>query len=233
MTFDILSPVVTTRYSQVWWAALEAVKMPEDVVKQFDGRTMAIVGFELDQVYKAKNGSYLSLPMTFSYNHHFESNMVGKGSRMEKIKIDGPQDPRLSDMQRMGHGIPEPWKGEAWVVKDLKPEGVTTPTNQAFGGANGGEVRKSFHGYAPGYAQLIHSPTEVHITPMQVSNSGSIILPNHHFTTRTLSPRSTPGIATRCRWAQPRCTRGRNPATPGLPPRVHTTASTRAYWNVP
>jgi hypothetical protein len=179
MTFDILSPVVTTRYSQVWWAALEAVKIPEDVVKQFDGRTMAIVGFELDQVYKAENGSYLSLPMTFSYNHHFESNMVGKGSRMEKIKIDGPQDPRLSDMQRMGHGIPEPWKGEAWVVKDLKPEGVTTPTNQAFGGANGGEVRKSFHGYAPGYAQLIHSPTEVHITPMQVSNSHSHPLNSH------------------------------------------------------
>ena len=107
------------------------------MVKQFDGKTMAVVGFELDQVRQLPNGSYESLPMTFAYNHHFESNMVGKHSRMEKIKITGPNDPRLSDMQRnMGHGIPEPWKGEAWVVKDLKPDSVT-PTSQSFGGANG------------------------------------------------------------------------------------------------
>jgi hypothetical protein len=169
MYFDILSPVVSTLYSQVWWAALEEVAIPDEVMKQFDGKTMAIVGFELDQVYQLPNGSYAGLPMTHSYNHHFESNMVGKGSRMEKIKVSGPNDPRLSDMQRSaGHGYPEPWKGEAWVVKDLKPEGMTTPTNQAFGGANGGEVRKSFHGYAPGFAQLINSPTGVHITPMQI-----------------------------------------------------------------
>ena len=28
------------------------------------------------------------------------------------------------------------------------------PSSQAFGGANGGEFRKSFHGYAPGYVQV-------------------------------------------------------------------------------
>ena len=33
---------------------------------------------------------------------------------------------------------------------------------------NGGESRKSFHGYPAGHAQLIESPTGWHITPMQM-----------------------------------------------------------------
>ena len=33
---------------------------------------------------------------------------------------------------------------------------------------NGGESRKSFHGYPAGFAQLIESPTDWHITPMQI-----------------------------------------------------------------
>ena len=37
-----------------------------------------------------------------------------------------------------------------------------------FSEGNGGESRKSFHGYPSGYAQLIFSPTTWHITPMQI-----------------------------------------------------------------
>ena len=37
-----------------------------------------------------------------------------------------------------------------------------------FSEGNGGESRKSFHGYPKGYAQLIHSPESWHITPMQI-----------------------------------------------------------------
>ena len=42
------------------------------------------------------------------------------------------------------------------------------PTNLRLGGGNGGEYRKTFHGYAPSYAQIIESPTEMQITPMQI-----------------------------------------------------------------
>ena len=42
------------------------------------------------------------------------------------------------------------------------------PTQQAFGAANGGEARGSFHGYAPGFAQIIQSPHTFQITPMQI-----------------------------------------------------------------
>ena len=83
---------------------------------------------------------------------------------MEKITFDGPDDPRIAKYS-MGHGIPS--HKEHWVVKDLAP-GNSIPTSQAFGGANGGEYRKSFHGYAPGYAQVIESPRQFHITPMQI-----------------------------------------------------------------
>ena len=37
-----------------------------------------------------------------------------------------------------------------------------------FSEGNGGESRKSFHGYPKGYAQLIQSPDSWHITPMQI-----------------------------------------------------------------
>ena len=56
--------MITQRYSQVWWASLPPVDLPADVVKAFDGRTMAIVGFEIDQVMPGKgpNGTDLSVP---------------------------------------------------------------------------------------------------------------------------------------------------------------------------
>lgn len=45
---------------------------------------------------------------------------------------------------------------------------TSIPTSQMFSEGNGGESRKSYHGYPPGYAQLIDSPTSWHITPMQI-----------------------------------------------------------------
>merc|ERR1719147_119636 len=42
------------------------------------------------------------------------------------------------------------------------------PTSQFFSEGNGGEFRKSYHGYPRGMAQLIESPTTFHIQPMQI-----------------------------------------------------------------
>merc|ERR1719422_2716494 len=42
------------------------------------------------------------------------------------------------------------------------------PTSQFYSQGNGGEFRKSYHGYPKGYAQLIESPTTFHIQPMQI-----------------------------------------------------------------
>lgn len=55
-----------------------AVSLPQDVVGAFNGKTMAIVGFEIDQVLQKDDGQAdVSVPINVVYNHHFESQMAG------------------------------------------------------------------------------------------------------------------------------------------------------------
>jgi hypothetical protein len=167
--FEVYSPLISQLYSQVFWKGLDPVDLPPEIVQRYAGRGMAIVGFEMDQVMRSAgpDGGDLSVPITHVYNHHFESSMVGAKSQLEKVVFSGPDDPRIAELEaRSGHGIPS--HEEHWVVRDLAPDNPI-PTSMAFGGANGGEYRKSYHGYAPGYAQVIDSPERFQITPMQVS----------------------------------------------------------------
>ena len=48
--FDVYSPEIRTRYSQVFWTMMDAVPLPPDLVARFDGKVMAITGSEMDQV---------------------------------------------------------------------------------------------------------------------------------------------------------------------------------------
>lgn len=161
--FDVYSPPITTLYSQVFWKGLAPVELPKDIVSRFDNKGMAVIGYEVDQVRRTPEGD-VSVPINVAYNHHFESNMVGKHAALEKIHLSGPDDP-MARAHDMGHGIPN--HGEMWVVKDLGTGG-RLPISQSFGAANGGEYRKSFHGYAPGFAQVLESPTHFQVTPMQI-----------------------------------------------------------------
>ena len=54
--FDVYSPPITTLYSQVWWAPLEPVDLPADVVRRYNNSEMAIVGWEIDQVRRTPDG---------------------------------------------------------------------------------------------------------------------------------------------------------------------------------
>ena len=98
--------------------------------------------------------------------------MSGKKSEFEHVKFSGPDDPRLlqllEDRKKTGmDGHQLPSHKEHWVVNDKAP-GNKLPTSQSFGAGNGGEYRKSFHGYAPGYVQVIESPQMLQVTPMQI-----------------------------------------------------------------
>merc|ERR1712038_276763 len=136
------------------------VKLPQNIIDRFDDKAMAIVGF--DQVMKTSQGD-VSVPINVAYNHHFESEMVGKHAKIEKIT--NPNDPRIRDYY--GHGRPDP--NVAYIIHDTRDSNDNDiSVSQAFGAGNGGEYRKSFHGYAPGYAQVIESPTSIYITPMQI-----------------------------------------------------------------
>ncbi len=63
----------------------------------------------------------------------------------------------------MNHGAADFWK-----IVSTNPTPSEIPDAQFFSEANGGEFRKSFHGYPAGYAQLIYSPTTFKIQPMQI-----------------------------------------------------------------
>ena len=168
--FEVYSPPIKSQYSQVFWTKLPTVPLPDDIVQRFaGGKGMAVVGFEMDQVIKGTNGAPdVSIPINVAYNHHFESDMVGAGAVLERVRADAPGAP---PPPAHGHGRPDP--DYAYVVRDTRSAEAKAaagglPAHAAFGAANGGEYRKSFHGYSPTTAQLIASPEGIAITPMQI-----------------------------------------------------------------
>eukprot|EP01051_Picozoa_sp_SAG22_P005472 SAG22_NODE_326_length_12283_cov_248.386408_3_plen_736_part_00 len=77
------------------------------------------------------------------------------------------------------------------------------PYAQTFYIGNGGEYRKSFHGMPPGYAQVLESPSVMHIQPMQIdtkNRDGSMDRPEQGFhpglyPKTVLAPRTGPDAA--------------------------------------
>lgn len=181
--FDVYSPVIRTYYSQVFWAAMDKVPLPPEIVARFrdahnsssDGKVMAIVGYEVDQVQVLPNGTEIPVPITHAYNHHYIASMMDsrKGRMVQKSESDADADASLSSSSRQAHT-----HGQNWVFEDYeKPELMMDNADdnqdnilheQVFSEANGGEMRLSYHGYPKGYAQLIRSPDTWQINPMQV-----------------------------------------------------------------
>ena len=52
------------RYSQVWWTSWSN-ELPKDIQQKFDGKVMAIVGVEMDQVRKTPQGD-VSVPINIA-----------------------------------------------------------------------------------------------------------------------------------------------------------------------
>eukprot|EP01045_Picozoa_sp_COSAG04_P034122 COSAG04_NODE_7339_length_1144_cov_23.942880_2_plen_165_part_01 len=99
------------------------------------------------------------MPIYWAYNHHYVAWLKGKHATM--VELDG------TDHGVTGH----PLLMNAVAIDDPDPDSVI-PTSQFFSEGNGGESRKSYHGYpqykSQGNAQLLASPTEFVITPMQI-----------------------------------------------------------------
>jgi hypothetical protein len=165
--FDMYSPLFSQLYSQVWWSGLKPTPFPQDVVERYANRGMVIAGFEMDQVRRAPgcacpqggacndfkpncSTSDIPLPLTFAYNHHFESGIAGGKARFEKVKFMGEDDPRLIKLLEEraasgmgGHGIPS--HEEHWMVVEDEDESEESnggfPTKTSLGAGNGGEYR--------------------------------------------------------------------------------------------
>jgi hypothetical protein len=85
-------------FSQVWWKQLDDVPLPPELVQRFEGKGMAVMGYEVDQVRRTPEGD-VSVPINMAYNHHHDAFFVGKGSSMQKVRYD-PKDPTISPMAR-------------------------------------------------------------------------------------------------------------------------------------
>jgi len=165
--YDVYSPPITTLYSQVWWSPLAPIKMPEEMVQKYAGKGMAIVGWEIDQVQKTPNGD-VSVPINANYNHHYTSQIIGAGARFKKVALDGPDDPRVEELKKQsGHGMIA-YDQPQYMVEEQQESALGLPQVQRFSSANGGEYRKTFHGFSPGNVLVVDSPTEFQITPMQI-----------------------------------------------------------------
>lgn len=147
--FDVYSPPITSRYAEVFWTMMEPVNLPDNIVKRFTGKIMAITGYETDQVFS--DGS--SVPITWAYNHHYEAYLRSENSNF--FKLDTTVE---NDNGQFNHGAKQTWK-----VNNTAPL-----SSLFFSEANGGEFRQSFHGYPNNYAQLIRSPKFFNIQPMQI-----------------------------------------------------------------
>lgn len=164
--FDVWAPEMATHYAEAFWADQGNQPLPEHIVKRFEGKVLAITGYEQDQVMVQPEGqpgknpaADVSVPINWAYNHHYMAWMTGVHSELRKVPA-APGD-------HMAHGA-----STKWIAVD-KPSAASRsdpsiPTSQFFSEGNGGESRKSFHGYPTGFAQLIESPTTWHITPMQI-----------------------------------------------------------------
>jgi len=166
--FDVYMGPITHRYSEIFWTALPQTPVPPEIVKRFAGKGMAIVGYEEDQVRRKGDrdvdGSILqedvSVPINMAYNHHHDLSLLGAGSRMEKIPYD-PADLSISEMKRADPNF-------IYVPVQHTPSPLGLPTHVGLHEGNGGEYRKSYHGFASPVAYVVDSPRSVFVLPMQI-----------------------------------------------------------------
>ena len=158
-SFEFYTGSISSTYGEVFWTGLPEVPLPEDIVQRFEGKGMAVVGFEVDQVRRTPEGD-VSLPINLAYNHHYGATLLGAGSKMERV----PYDPH--DGGRTKLLTPEP--GWDTIPVEHTPSASGLPTSLWCGYSNGGEFRKSYHAIPPPFAQLIESPRSFSMSPMQI-----------------------------------------------------------------
>ena len=169
--FDVYGEV-HTMYSQVYWTRNNPINLPPEIVERFKDKVMAITGYEVDQVthpgpqegstssatglggfscYPDCGKDDQSVPIYNAYNHHYFSWLKGADAelyeREDPIFLPNPTSTGFHTKNGTNH---------------------TFPTNIVFKENPGGEFRKSYHGYPSGFGQLIHSPTQWIVEPMQI-----------------------------------------------------------------
>ena len=159
--FEVDSPTMNMKYSEVAWRTLPAVSLPKELMSRYAKSTMAVTGFEVDVLRRLPDNTTESVPAYQSYNHHYGVNIH---SSAVKLKLDANGEPTGPDM---GHG--KVFEYEARF--DVKTPPADARLAQSFVHGNGQEHRQMFHGAPSGYAQPIYAPGAFVVTPMQISTN--------------------------------------------------------------
>jgi hypothetical protein len=142
--------------------------LPDHIIERFaNGKVMAMRGYEVDQVRtiltEEGEEEEVSVPITWAYNHHYISWLLNtKKSRVV-------EKPVTKDTAHMSHGNTHIWVAEEIQNNhdddddDLTSSSSRYPSSQFISEANGGEMRKSWHNYPDGHAQLVQSPVKTSI----------------------------------------------------------------------
>lgn len=154
--FDVYSLPITSKYAEVYWTMMGDVLLPENIIKEYQNKTMAIVGYEMDQVFKTPDGD-VSVPITWAYNHHYIAYLLGGESKIIDFGLLNKKD-----YGSFNHGAKKTWT----LIEGQQIDNI--PNSQMFSEGNGGESRGSFHGYPRNNAQLIRSPRVFKLQPMQI-----------------------------------------------------------------
>ena len=137
--FDVYSPPITTLYSQVWWQPLAPVELPPTSCARYNNTEMAIVGWEIDQVRRTPDGD-VSVPISASYNHHYGTTIASAGARREG-RAGRPERPARRRAARVFLARPRALDQPQYVVRGGESVQIQS--------GNGGEYRKTFHGFPP------------------------------------------------------------------------------------
>jgi hypothetical protein len=117
----------------------------------------------------------MSVPITWAYNHHYTVALSNRNKAWLIRKATTPETAHLS------HGSDTVWVVDSLEENTERGNDATTvapdddsaaiPHYQFISseGNSGEEMRKSYHSYPKGYAQLIQSPDTFTVsTPMQI-----------------------------------------------------------------
>ena len=105
--FEIDGPPTASQYSEVWWSS-QQTPLPDHIVKRYDGKTMAITGYEVDIMRTNPDGTNASVPCYEQYNHHFSGFMHGKAVKQDdSIALIGSHGGKLPGWTQSGE-LPAP-----------------------------------------------------------------------------------------------------------------------------
>ena len=154
--YDVYTPPIRTKYSEVYWTAMAPVDLPTRLVQRYDGKAMVLVGHEVDVIRRDNaTGEERSVPCYESYNHHFVASL-----RSKHVELVGTPEPDVSVRHRHHtngtHIFQYQLKAghEATILAGIPTSTETQNPN------NGNEHRQSYHMLPQQLVKPIQSPTQ-------------------------------------------------------------------------